>query len=115
MITLYGIKNCDTVKKARRWLDDNQISYHFHDFRTDGLTETQIQHWLQSIPLDTLLNKRSTSWRQLTEQQKSLTERDALIALMLEIPTLIKRPVLAKPQHVLVGFSADTYQQFTNE
>ena len=67
---LYGIPNCDTVRKARKYLDDNQISYEFHDFKKQGLTLETIQTWLQTQPIDVLVNKRSTSWKQLTDAQK---------------------------------------------
>ncbi|MCK9636585.1 MAG: ArsC family reductase [Methylobacter tundripaludum] len=104
--TLYGIKNCDTVKKARTWLDQNGIAYRFHDFRTDGLTPELLQHFAEHIDWTKLLNRSSTSWRQLSaEQQSDLTQEKAM-QLMLETPTLIKRPVLDAGDKLILGFSA---------
>lgn len=110
MIVLYGIKNCDTVKKARTWLDNNGIGYQFHDYRADGLTQEQLQHFAANLGWDVMLNHNSTSWRQLTaEQQADLTETKAL-ELMLETPTLIKRPILDTGNELLIGFKPDIYR-----
>jgi len=110
MQTLYGIKNCDTVKKARQWLDENSIVYRFHDFRVDGLTLNQLIDFTARKDWSLLLNRSSTSWRQLsTEQQTDLTLEKA-IALMLSTPTLIKRPVLDTGDQLIIGFKADHYQ-----
>jgi Spx/MgsR family transcriptional regulator len=104
--TLYGIKNCDTVKKARTWLDENSISYRFHDFRTDGLTPELLQHFVDHIDWTKLLNRSSTSWRQLSaEQQSDLTQEKAM-QLMLSTPTLIKRPVLDTGNKLIIGYTA---------
>lgn len=106
MHTLYGIKNCDTVKKARNWLDQNGISYRFHDFRTDGLTPELLQHFAEHLDWNKLLNRSSTSWRQLSaEQQAGLTPEKAM-QLMLTTPTLIKRPILDTGDKLILGFSA---------
>ncbi len=110
MIVLYGIKNCDTVKKARTWLDNNGIGYRFHDYRVDGLTPEQLQHFAASLGWNVMLNRSSTSWRQLsTDQQADLTE-DKTLQLMLETPTLIKRPILDTGNELLIGFKPDLYQ-----
>ncbi|MEQ1544656.1 ArsC family reductase [Methyloglobulus sp.] len=110
MAVLYGIKNCDTVKKARGWLDNNGIAYQFHDYRADGLTAEQLQHFAADLGWETMLNRSSTSWRQLSaEQQADLTEEKAL-QLMLGIPTLIKRPILDTGSELLIGFKPDIYQ-----
>jgi arsenate reductase (glutaredoxin) len=110
MVVLYGIKNCDTVKKARTWLDTNGIDYQFHDFRIDGLTEELMNRFATNLGWNIMLNRSSTSWRQLSvEQQADLTETKAL-QLMLEIPTLIKRPILDTGSKLLIGFKPDTYQ-----
>jgi chromate reductase len=104
--TLYGIKNCDTVKKARTWLDQNGISYRFHDFRIDGLTPELLQHFVDHSDWTKLLNRSSTSWRQLSaEQQSDLTQEKAM-QLMLTIPTLIKRPVLDIGNKLIIGYTA---------
>jgi Spx/MgsR family transcriptional regulator len=105
--TLYGIKNCDTVKKARNWLDQNNISYRFHDFRADGLTPELLMHFSDHLDWNKLLNRSSTSWRQLSaEQQSELTPEKAL-QLMLTTPTLIKRPILDTGDKLILGFNKD--------
>jgi arsenate reductase len=110
MPTLYGIKNCDTVKKARQWLEQNGIAYQFHDFRADGLTLAQLNNFAARLDWNTLLNRSSTSWRQLsTEQQSDLTLEKAML-LMLNTPTLIKRPILDTGDKLIIGFKADHYQ-----
>lgn len=110
MITLYGIKNCDTVKKARQWLDTQAIAYRFHDFRNDGLTLTQLQHILSFCAWDVLLNKRSSTWKTLSATQQTTLNAQSGVDLLLEHPTLIKRPVLDTGDQILVGFNADEYQ-----
>ncbi len=110
MPVLYGIKNCDTVKKARLWLDSNGIAYQFYDYRVDGLASEQLQHFAADLGWETMLNRSSTSWRQLsTEQQANLTEEKAL-QLMLDTPTLIKRPILNTGSELLIGFKPEIYQ-----
>lgn len=101
---VFGIKNCDTVKKARRWLDANGVEYRFHDFRQDGLDKTIIENWLQSVDWETLLNKRGTTWRKLEDPRKDSLDQSTAVALMLENPTLIKRPVVETEHGCFVGF-----------
>ncbi len=111
MTTLYGIKNCDTIKKARKWLETNGIDYQFHDFRTDGLSEKQLKAWVKELGWGTLLNKRGTTWRKLPDKTKdSINEKNA-IALMLGQPTMIKRPVLDLGKQRKVGFSEKDYAE----
>ena len=110
MLTLYGIKNCDSVKKARLWLDENNVDYQFHDFRVDGLTAQQMQSFIAKTGLEKLLNKRSTSWRQLDEQQQADLNAEKAAVLMLDNPTLIKRPVLQLDEQLIIGFNAKIYQ-----
>ncbi|AWB67659.1 ArsC family reductase [Saccharobesus litoralis] len=110
MTTLYGIKNCDTVKKAKKWLDANGISYTFHDFRVDGLDEDKIETWLNNVEFDVLLNKRGTSYRQLEDDVKQNLTKDNAAKYFVDLPTLIKRPVLELDEQVIVGFKADNYQ-----
>ncbi len=111
MTTLYGIKNCDTVKKARTWLDQHQVNYRFHDFRADGLDEATIRNWVETLGLDTLVNKRSTTWKELDDQVKhDFNERNA-VAIIAAHPTLIKRPLLETGSHRLVGFKDADYQR----
>lgn len=119
MTTLYGIKNCDTVKRARKWLEREKIDYQFHDIRSDGLTASDIKSWLKVVPAEQLLNKRSTTWKQLPEATKQSLEPSPIAAkltpVLLEHPTLIKRPVLKLAKdNVAVGFSADNYRAIFN-
>jgi arsenate reductase len=104
MLTVYGIKQCDTVRKALKWLDQQGIEHRFHDFRTDGLTAELLQTWLDSDFADKLVNRRSTTWRQLSETQRQ-SEGETLLDLLLQFPTLIKRPVFVKEQIVAIGFN----------
>lgn len=109
MTTLYGIKNCDTVKKARAWLENQSIDFRFHDFRADGLSESQVKAWIQELGLDTLINKRSTTWKTLDDKTKASLDEHTAVAIILESPTLIKRPLLDTGHQRLVGFKADVY------
>lgn len=111
MTTIYGIKTCDTVKKAIRWLDNNAITYRFHDLRQDGIEQTDLQQWIDSVGWEVLLNKSSTTWRQLGERDKSDIDARKAQSLMLDNPTLIKRPVLVHGNTVLVGFKETVYQK----
>ena len=106
MHTLYGIKNCDTVKKARNWLDQNGIAYRFHDFRTDGLTPELLQHFAEHLDWNKLLNRSSTSWRQLSVEQQADLTLEKSMQLMLDTPTLIKRPILDTGNKLILGFNA---------
>jgi arsenate reductase len=123
-IRLFGIPNCDTVKKARTWLEQQAIRFEFHNFKKDGLTQAQVEVWLQKIELDTLINRKGTTWRALSDVQKSrANDRDHAIALILENPSLVKRPVLqihgGEAQHpvlhVGVGFNDHQYQTIFKE
>lgn len=110
-VTLYGIPNCDTVKKARQWLEVRGIVYGFHDFKKQGVTAELLQQWLAQIPLETLVNRKGTTWRKLNvDQQTQAAEPTTAIALMCANPSLIKRPVLIKNQIVNVGFSSESYE-----
>ncbi len=110
MIKLYGIKNCDTVKKARLWLEQHKLPYQFHDYRSDGLNLALLQRFEAALGWEAMLNKRSTSWRQLSDEQKTALNRDKALQLMLEIPTLIKRPILEDGERFLIGFNDKNYQ-----
>ena len=109
-LILYGIKNCDTVRKARKWLQANQPQVTFHDFREDGLDKDQLSSWVAMAGWETLFNKRSTSFRNLSDADKSDIDQDKAIELMLAHPTLIKRPVLVATDKVQVGFKEAEYQ-----
>lgn len=109
MTTLYGIKNCDTIKKARKWLEQQQIDHQFHDYRTDGLDADWLTLAEQHLGWDKLLNTRGTTYRKLSEEQKSDLNKDKALALMLEHPAMIKRPVLITNGQYFLGFKADVY------
>lgn len=111
MLTLYGIKNCDTVKKARAWLAQHDIAYRFHDLRADGLDAARLQRWVKAVGWETLLNTRGTTWRQLPDADKQALDATGAIKLMLAHPTLIKRPVVEHGATVIVGFNAATYSK----
>ena len=109
MTTLYGIKNCDTVRKARRWLEAHNIDYGFHDFRQQGLDRELLASWVDELGWEVLLNKRGTTWRKLPEKEKDNLDREKAIELMLTHPAMIKRPVLNTGKHRLVGFNEENY------
>ncbi|HEY4125155.1 MAG TPA: ArsC family reductase [Rhizomicrobium sp.] len=112
MIVIYGIKNCDTMKKARAWLDARKISYRFHDYKTDGIEKTKLDYWAAQLGWEALLNRAGTTFRKLPDKDKEgLTEKKA-IALMLEQPSMIKRPVLEKGSKLLAGFKPELYEKF---
>ncbi|MRW87856.1 ArsC family reductase [Pseudoduganella sp. FT26W] len=114
-ITVYGIPNCDTVKKARTWLTDQQQDFVFHDFKKQGLTREIVAGWLKHLSRDVLVNRKGTTWRALSDERKaSIVDDEAAIALMLENPSVIKRPVLDNNGAFSVGFSDAQYQQIFN-
>ena len=118
-ITLYGIPNCDTVKKARTWLDDQHLPYTFHDFKKAGVSPAMLQTWLERVSWEVLINRKGTTWRQLDDARRAaIVDAASASVLMQEQPSVIKRPVLsiAKPgTHIIhVGFSAPQYQQLFN-
>ncbi|GAA5109337.1 ArsC family reductase [Orbus sasakiae] len=113
MITIYGIKNCDTMKKAFNWLDEQHIDYHFHNYKTDGLNAEQLQTLLDLLGWQTLLNTKGTTWRKLDEASRnSVVDETTAKAVMLENTSIIKRPILVHGQNAIAGFSAERYQQF---
>lgn len=109
-VTLYGIKNCDTVKKARKWLDAHSVPYTFHDFRVDGINKTLVNNFLKQIDLETLINKRGTTWRKLSDKEKEFKNKTQAVELILNNPTIIKRPVLDANKKYSVGFSDENYK-----
>ncbi len=110
MITLYGISNCDTVKRARRWLEQHGIEYRFHDFRQDGLTAAQVQAWLEELGWEQLLNRRSTSWKSLDPDARERMDDGRALDAILAQPTLIRRPMLDTGHERHTGFSPAQYQ-----
>jgi arsenate reductase len=111
MLKLYGIKNCDTVKKARRWLEDHGIEYQFHDFRQDGLYKKQLAAWVEQLGWEDIVNKRSTTWRNLSDKDKAISTNQQAIKLLLINPTLIKRPVVEKNKTLFVGFKEEEFKK----
>ena len=111
MPTIYGIKNCDTMKKARAWLDTHGVKYDFHDYKTAGIERAKLEGWIKNAGWETLLNKAGTTFRKLPDKDKEgLTEKKA-IALMLAQPSIIKRPVLELAGgKLLVGFKPEQYE-----
>lgn len=108
-ITIYGIKSCDTMKKARTWLDEHGVAYAFHDYKTEGIDKANLERWAGQVGWETLLNRAGTTFRKLPDAaRENLNERKA-IALMLEQPSMIKRPVLDVGGKLSVGFKPDTY------
>jgi arsenate reductase len=108
-ITIYGIRNCDTMKKARSWLDSHDVAYDFHDYKTAGIDKDRLQHWSKTLGWETLLNRAGTTFRKLPDADKEgLNEKKAL-ALMLAQPSMIKRPVLDLDGKLLVGFKPEIY------
>ena len=109
MTTIYGIKNCDTMKKARAWLDAHGIAYAFHDYKASGIDKAMLQAWAKVVGWETLLNRAGITFHKLPDAEKAgLTERKA-IALMLASPSMIKRPVVDKGGKLMVGFSPEAY------
>ncbi len=114
-MTLFGIPNCDTVKKARTWLTQAGVDAPFHDFKKQGLTEDQVRTWLKHVPWEKLVNRAGTTWRQLPDDVKAgVSDEAAAIRLMLDKPSVIKRPVLQLADTVEVGFSEDRYRALFN-
>ena len=111
MITIYGIKNCDTMKKAMRWLDQHGIDYRFHDYRKQGLDYAQLEAWEQEIGWETLLNRRGMLWRKLPQSSRDSINREAALQIMQDNPAIIKRPLLDLGDRRILGFRPDEYQQ----
>ena len=110
-LTLYGIPNCDTVKKARVWLDGHGVTYAFHDYKKAGVDAAKLRDWVGELGWEVVLNRAGTTFRKLPEEAKRDLDADKAIAVMLEHPSAIKRPVLAGGDLLAVGFSADRYAQ----
>jgi arsenate reductase len=111
-LTIYGIKNCDTMKKARAWLDKRGVAYDFHDYKTAGIERERLQRWCKKAGWETLLNRAGTTFRKLPEKDKSALDENKAIALMLEQPAMIKRPVLDLGHgKLLVGFKPELYSE----
>ncbi len=107
---MYGIKNCDTIKKARKWLDAHGVAFQFHDYRGDGLSEAQLTGWVKELGWEALLNKRGTTWRSLPDEVKNSIDEASAIKVMLENPASIKRPLLDTGSQRQLGFKAAEYE-----
>ena len=108
---IYGIKNCDTMKKARAWLDARGVLYAFHDYKARGIDRSRLEAWAGQAGWETLLNRAGTTFRKLPDADKAGLDESKAIALMLDQPSLIKRPVLDLYGHILVGFKPEQYEE----
>jgi Spx/MgsR family transcriptional regulator len=111
--TVYGIKNCDTMKKARAWLESRGVEYDFHDYKVEGIDPARLKSWLKVVGWETLLNRAGTTFRRLPESAKQNLDERKAVKLMLEQPSMIKRPVLERGETLLVGFRPDAYAVLT--
>jgi arsenate reductase len=111
MITFYGIKNCDTVKKAQTWLDEHGVAYRFHDYKTAGIDAARLATWIEAVGWEVLLNRAGTTFRKLPDADKADIDQARAVALMLGQPSMIKRPVIEYPGGLLVGFKPDVYSR----
>jgi arsenate reductase len=112
MLTVYGIKSCDTCRKARKYLAENDIEFRFHDVRDDGLDIQMLERWSVRIEWQKLLNRQSLTWRKIPEVDREGMTKNRAFALMLDQPTLVKRPVLESPEFMAVGFSEKRFGEF---
>jgi Spx/MgsR family transcriptional regulator len=114
MLTIYGIKSCDTCRRARKFLDEHNIEFRFHDLREDGLDIQMLERWSDRIGWQKLLNKQSLAWRKIPEVDRNDMTRDKALAAMIDRPTLVKRPVLEADKFIAVGFSEKRFGDFIN-
>ncbi len=108
-ITIYGVKACDTMKKARAWLESHGVAHHFHDYKTAGADRARLEGWARAVGWETLLNRAGTTFRKLPDAAKADLDQAKAIALMLAQPSMIKRPVLETGDALIVGFKPETY------
>ena len=111
MIDLYGIPNCDTMKKARKWLETRGLEYRFHDYKKEGIDAQRLRTWADRVGWEVLLNRRGMMWRKLPREVRDTIDEESAMRIMLETPSIIKRPVLVNGDNVLVGFSEETYDK----
>lgn len=111
MPTIYGIKNCDTMKKAFAWLEQSGIEYDFHDYKKSGIDAATLARWEKTLGWEALLNRRGTTWRKLDEATQASVDRKKALQLMQEQPSLIKRPVLENGNELLCGFDAEAWRR----
>jgi arsenate reductase len=110
-ITMYGIPNCDTIKKARKWMEGRNVTYSFHDYKKAGITKERLTDWVLHVGWEVLLNKGGTTFKKLPPVNKENIDDDKAIMLMMEYPSMIKRPVLEYDDGVLVGFKGSQYEE----
>jgi Spx/MgsR family transcriptional regulator len=110
-VTLFGIANCDTIKKAKSWLEGRGIAYRFHDYRKQGLDAALLQSLESALGWEAMLNRRGTTWRALPDAVKQNIDRESALAAMLDNPALIKRPILARDNRYELGFSEELYEE----
>ena len=110
-VTIYGIKNCDTMKKARAWLDERGIEYSFHDYKAHGIDRAHLETWTERANWETVLNRTGTTFKKLEDAAKAELDREKAIELMLAQPSIIKRPVLEADGKLLIGFKPDLYEE----
>jgi len=110
MITMYGIKNCDTIKKARNWLDNERVPYSFHDYKVSGVDKDKLEEWVMEHGWETILNRSGTTFKALDAGDKAHIDADKAILLMMANPSMIKRPILDTGKGTIVGFKATTYE-----
>jgi arsenate reductase len=111
MTTLYGIKNCDTMKKARAWLDAHKVAYAFHDYKASGIDKAMLEGWVETVGWETLLNRAGTTFRKLSDADKNGLTKKKAVALMLSQPSMIKRPMLDQGGKLTVGFKPEVYEK----
>ncbi|MBB3592855.1 Spx/MgsR family transcriptional regulator [Rhizobium sp. BK529] len=110
-VTIYGIKNCDTMKKARSWLDGHDVAYDFHDYKAVGIDRAHLERWIDEAGWETVLNRAGTTFRNLSDAAREDLDREKAIALMLDQPSMIRRPVLETGGKLLIGFKPEIYAQ----
>ena len=109
-VTIHGIKNCETMKKARAWLEAHDVAYSFHDYKAAGIDKATLDRWVEQVGWETLLNRAGTTFRKLPEASREGLDRAKATALMLAQPSMIKRPVLAIGDRILVGYKPEQYE-----
>ena len=109
-VTIYGIKNCDTMKKARAWLDDHGVAYRFHDYKSEGVDRVRLEKWAEAVGWEALLNRAGTTFRKLPDADREGVDRDKALALMIAQPSIIKRPVIETGRRTIVGFKPEIYE-----
>lgn len=110
MITMYGIKNCDSIKKARNWLDNERVSYNFHDYKVSGVDKAKLEDWVMEHGWESILNRSGTTFKALDAGDRAHIDADKAILLMITNPSMIKRPILDTGRETIIGFKATTYE-----